>query len=264
MFSMLLPETATLRPQAAVDVGGKGGDDDALLAAGEEAVEGLAHNALAHGVAGALDVGRVGQEGEDPLLPQLPEAAQVNDVAVDGGGVDLEVAGVDDDAHAGVDGEGHGVGDGVVDVDELHVELAHPDHLPGLHGDELGLLEKAVLLQLQLDEPRREPGAVYGHVHLAQDVGDGPDMVLMSVGDKQSPDTALVLDEICGVGDDQINAVHVPIREAHAAVHHDDLSAVLVDGHILADLVEAAKRDDFHFFCQDFALLFDKSVEFQG
>ena len=248
----------------AVDVGGEGGDDDALLAAGEEPVKGLAHDPLAHGVPRPLHVGGVRQQGQHPLPAQLPEAAQVDNLAVNGGGVDLEVPGVDEDAHAGVDGEGHGVGDGVVDVDELHIELAHPDHLPGLHGGELGLLEKAVLLQLQLDEPRREPGAVYGHVHLAQDVGDGPDMVLVSVSDEQSPDTALVLDEICGVGDNQINAVHVPVREAHAAVHHDDLSAVLVDGHILADLVEAAKRDDFHFFCQDFALLFDKSVEFQG
>ena len=87
-------------------------------------------------------------------------------------------------------------------------------------------------------------------------------MVLVSVGDEQPPDTALVLDEVCGVGDDQVDAVHVPVREAHAAVHHDDLSAVLIDGHVLADLVEAAKRDDFHFFCQNFALLLMKSVEF--
>ena len=48
--------------------------------------------------------------------------------------------------HVGTDGKGHGVGDGVVDVDELHIELAHLHHLTGLHGDELGALEKAVLL----------------------------------------------------------------------------------------------------------------------
>ena len=140
-------------------------------------------------------------------------------------------------------------------MDELHVELAHPDHLPGLHGDELGLLEEAVLLQLQLDEPRREPGAVYGHVHLAQDVGDGSDVVLVSVGDEQPPDTALVLDEVCGVGDDQVDAVHVPVREAHAAVHHNEFAAVFINCHVLADLVETAKGDNFHFFRQICTLL---------
>ena len=40
----------------AVDVGGEGRDDDALLAALEEAVEGSSHGALAHRVAGALNV----------------------------------------------------------------------------------------------------------------------------------------------------------------------------------------------------------------
>ena len=245
----------------AVDVGGEGGDDDALLASGEEPVEGLAHDGLAHGVAGALHVGGVRQQGQNPLPAQFAEAAQVDDVAVDGGGVDLEVPGVDQHAHAGVDGEGHGISDGVVDVDELHVELAHPDHLAGLHGDELGLLEQAVLLQLQLDEPRGEAGTVHGHVHLLEDVGNGPDVVLVAVGDEQAPDTPLVLHEVRDVGDHQVDAVHVPVREAHAAVHHDDLAAVLIDGHVLADLVEAAKRDDFHFFCQNFALLFVETIK---
>ena len=146
-------------------------------------------------------------------------------------------------------------------MDELHIELAHPDHLPGLHGDELGLLEEAVLLKLQLDEPRGQAGAVDGHVHLPEDVGHGPDMVLVSVGDEQSPDAVLVLDEVRHIGDHQVNAVHILVGEAHAAVDDDDLAAVLIDGHVLADLVEAAKRDDFHFFCQNFALLFVETIK---
>ena len=247
-----------------MDVGGEGGDDDALLAAGEQPLKGLAYHPLAHGVARPLHVGGVRQQGQDPLLAQLPQAAQVDDLPVNGGGVDLEVAGVDDDAHAGMDGEGHRVRDGVVDVDELHVELAHPDHLPGLHGDELGLLEQAVLLQLQLDEARGQPGAVHRHIHLAQHIGDGPDVVLVSVGDDQAPDAGLVLHQVCHVGDDQVDAVHVVAGKGHAAVHHDDLAAVLINRHILADLVETAKRDDLHFFCQISTLLFLlKTVTFQ-
>ena len=150
-----------------------------------------------------------------------------------------------------MDGEGHGVGDGVVDVDELHVELAHPDHLPSLHGDKLGGLEQAVLLQLQLDEAGGEPGAVDGHVHLLEDIGDGPDVVLVAVGDEQAPDSGLIFHQVGHVGDDEVDAVHVVPGEAHAAVHHDQLSAVLIDGHVLADLVQTAKGNDFHFFSQN-------------
>ena len=80
-------------------------------------------------------------------------------------------------------------------------------------------------------------------------------MVLVAVGDEKATDAALVLDEVGDIGYHQINAVHLPVREAHTAVHHNDLAAVLVHGHVLADLVEATKGDNFHFFCQIFALL---------
>ncbi len=170
---------------------------------------------------------------------------------------------MNDDAHAGVNGKGHRVGDGVVDVDEFHIKFAHLDHLASLYGDELGLLEQAVFLQLQLDEPRRQAGAVHRHIHLLENIGDGPDMVLVTMGDEKPPDSRPVLYQIGHVGDHQINAVHVPIGESHTAVHHNDLAAVFINRHILADLVKAAKRNDFHFLCQNFLLLFAISVKLQ-
>ena len=84
-------------------------------------------------------------------------------------------------------------------------------------------------------------------------------MVLVSVGDEQSPDAVLVLDEVRHIGDHQVNAVHILVGEAHAAVDDDDLAAVLIDGHVLADLVEPSQGDDLHFFCQNGSLLFQKT-----
>ena len=78
---------------------------------------------------------------------------------------------------------------------------------------------------------------------------DGADVILVAVGDEQAPDPGLVLDEVGHIGDHAVDAVHIVPREGHAAVHHDDFTAVLIGGHVLADLVEAAKRDDFQFFC---------------
>ena len=137
-------------------------------------------------------------------------------------------------------------------MDELHVELPGPDCLAGLHSDELGGLDEAMLLQLELDQPSGEAGAVDGHVHLLEHIGDGADVILVPVGQKQSADAAPVLDEIAHIGNHQVNAIEVVTREGHAAVHHDDLTAEFVYGHVLADLVESAKRDDFHFFCHKF------------
>ena len=191
------PVTATLRPYRAA--GGEGGDDDPVLAALEQGVEGVAHAALASGVARALHVGGVGQQSQHPLLPQCAESGQVDHPALDGGGVDLEVAGVDDGAHRALDGEGHRVGDGVVHMDELNGELARLDHVPRLAGDHLGLGHQVVLLQLQLDQARAHAGGVNGGVDGPQHIGDGSDVVLVAVGDKDAPDLALVLDEVAHI-----------------------------------------------------------------
>ena len=68
----------------AVDVGSKRRDDDALLAALEETVECPPHRALAHRVAGALNVRRIRQQRQNALLAQFAEAGKVDDLAVDG------------------------------------------------------------------------------------------------------------------------------------------------------------------------------------
>ena len=74
-------------------------------------------------------------------------------------------------------------------------------------------------------------------------------MVLVAVGEKNAPDALPVLDEVGEVGDDHVHSVHIRVREAHAHIYNDDVVAILVDGHVLADLIETAKRNDLQFFC---------------
>ena len=73
---------------------------------------------------GRLGVGGVGEEEVDALLAQPRERAQVGDPAVERQLVHLEVAGVQHQAGAGADRDRQGVGDRVVDRDELEVERA--------------------------------------------------------------------------------------------------------------------------------------------
>ena len=134
-------------------------------------------------------------------------------------------------------------------MDELHREFARLHRLSRLAGDELGLVQQTVFLQLQLDEAGAHAGGVNGGVDRPQDIGQSADVVLVAMGDEDAPNLVLVLDEVADVGDDHVDAVHIVIGEAHAAVHHHDVVAVLKDGHVLADLVETAQRDDFQFFC---------------
>ena len=74
------------------------------------------------------------------------------------------------------------------------------------------------------------------------------DVILVPVGDEQAAEAVVVLHQIGHVGDHAVDAVHVIAGERHAAVHHDDLAAVFIGGHVLADLVETAKGNDLQFF----------------
>ena len=62
----------------------------------------------------------------------------------------------------------------MVDVDEFHGELARPHGFARLHGEELGALGQAVLLQLEPDQAGGKAGAVDGHVDLLEHVRMAP------------------------------------------------------------------------------------------
>ena len=89
-------------------------------------------------------------------------------------------------------------------------------------------------------------------------------MILMPVGDEQTPPPAAVFHQIADVGNDAVDAVHIIAGEGHTAVHHDDLAAVFIGGHVLADLVETAKGNDFKFFCHRYRNSFAERPEKGG
>ena len=136
-------------------------------------------------------------------------------------------------------------------MNKFHGEFPGLHDVPGLAGDELGAVEQLVLLQLQAHQPQGHPGGIDGGLEGPQDVGQGADVVLVPVGEEDAPDLILVLDEVAHVRDDHVHAVHVVVGEAHAHVYDDDIVVILVDGEILADLVESAQGDDFQFFCHN-------------
>lgn len=80
-------------------------------------------------------------------------------------------------------------------------------------------------------------------------------MVLMPVREYHAADSVRVGSEIAYVGQDYVDAVHIFIREAHAAVNDDYIAAALERRHILADLAEAAQRDYFQFRYHIYSIL---------
>ena len=231
----------------AVHIGGKGRDDDALVAAGKQLFKALSHPALRLGMSRALYVGAVRQQAQHALLAQLAEARDVGNAALHGRNVDLEVARLDHDAQRRVQRDSHSVGDGVVDVDQLHLHAPGTEALARLHGDDLHLLEQAELRQLDLHQPRSQAGGVDRRGQLLQHIRQRADVILMSVREHDSPDLFGVFLQVGDVRDDHVDAVHLLVRKAHTAVDHHNVTAVLIGRHVLADLAESAERNDFQF-----------------
>ena len=75
-------------------------------------------------------------------------------------------------------------------------------------------------------------------------------MVLVAVGQENAPELVLVLHDVAHVRHHQVDAVHVVLGEAEAAVHDDHVLAVFKDGHVLADLAKSAEGYDLQFFSQ--------------
>ena len=143
-----------------VDVAGEHGHDHAAGRLGKQVIKSLADLEFAHGVAGALHVGGLTQEGQDALLSVSREGLQVRDLTVNRGIVHLEVAAADDRARRAGDCNGARAGNGVADVNELAAEFAQLNGIPGLHHVHRDALHP-VFLQFQIHQRHRQLGAVY-------------------------------------------------------------------------------------------------------
>ena len=107
---------------------------------------------------------------------------------------------------------------------------------------QLGGAQQAVLVELRLDEPERQPRRPdLAARHLAHQVRQRADVILVRVGEHDAR-TSLVA-EVAEVGEDQVDAEVLVAREREPGVDDDLSSADLEDGHVLADLAEAAERD---------------------
>ena len=228
-----------------VHVRGEARHDHSAARTVEDLVEDRGDLALARDEAGDLGIGRVHQEEVDTLIAEPGEAVEVGHSAVERQLVHLEVARVQHEPRGSADRHGQGVGDGVVDREELQVEGAHREPLP--LGDDMGHGLDARLAQFGLGECQREARAVERDVRSqSQQEGQGADVVLVAVREDDRIDVVEPILDGGEVREDEVDARLGLLGEEHAAVHDEEPPGVLEDGHVAADLAEAAERDDAH------------------
>ena len=151
---------------------------------------------------------------------------------------------MDDRPDRRAQGDAHRVRDRVADPERHDVERPDVELVAGVERHERVVVE-LVLLDLVAEEAAGQGAGVDRHAReLREHVGQGADVVLVGVGDEERLDLGAVLLEVGDVGDDEVDAEHLLVREHESAVDDDDVVAVLEDVHVLADLPHPAERDD--------------------
>ena len=230
----------------AMDVRREGRDEHASRTLRDDLAKGLADDALGLGHARPLGVRRVAEQQVDAAVPELRELADVRLHAVDRRVVDLVVACVHDPAAGRVDRDRDRVRNRVRHADELDPERADLDRaLLRLGFAQLCLAQQSVLVELRLDEAHRQPGRPHlADPDLTHQVGQRADVILVPVRQQHGPDHVLALAQVAEVRQDEVDAEVLVPREGESGVDHDDRVVRLDHGHVLADLTEAAERDD--------------------
>ena len=228
----------------AVDVRREAGHEDSSRTQGKERAKGLADEPLRAGRARPLGVRRVAEQEVDSPVSDLGERPDVGAEPVDRRVVELPVAGVHDPACASFDDERHRVRDRVRDADHLHPERPELERLVVRAGlDELRCLAEPVLVELGLDEREREARRDdRGDLDLAEEVRQASDVILVTV--REDDCAHLSPFEVADVREEQVDPEMLVAREREPGVDDEQLARGLVDGHVLADLAEAAERDD--------------------
>ena len=225
------------------DQRGERADQDAALGQAEDLVEGAIDHRLGGRPTGIVGVGRVGQQRQNPPAPQLPQLAEIGRLAVHRGVVELVVAGVHDQPGGGGDPQSNAVRDGMAHMEELDLERAELDPLPGLHRVQLGPLQHAAAAQLDLQQTAGEGGGVDRRRDLFQHVADGAGVVFVAVGDHDPANLVALVLQVTKVGDDVIDPQHVVLGEHDAGVDHQHVVAILQRHHVLPDLPQSTQGD---------------------
>jgi hypothetical protein len=173
------------------------------------------------GEALALGIGGVGEQQHHALFGKGLDGRQIRGMAVEGGAVDLEVAGVDDAAGRGFDAEAIAVDDGMAHRKKGDGEIPERQGLAAVDRYELGEFLEAVLFQFLGGQGQGEFRPVKRRVAGPHEPGQGADVVLVPVGEDDAFEFVLVGQNEIEARDDHVDAEQGIVGKHQAAVHHD-------------------------------------------
>ena len=139
-------------------------------------------SALGGREARALDVGRVAEQRQHAFVAVARESVQIERRAVDGRLINLEIAGVNDDAERRAHRQRDAIDGAVRHGNEFDFERADLDQAAGHHFAQRRGVEQAGFFQALFHQRQREARSVNGNVQIAQDVWQRADVIFVAVG----------------------------------------------------------------------------------
>ncbi len=102
---------------------------------------------------------------------------------------------------------------------------------------------RAGFFEAFFDERKGEASAVNGDVEIAEDVGEGADVIFVAVRENDGADVLAILLEIGDVGNDEVDAEKLGFGEHHAGVNDENVVTETKHHHVHAEFAETAERD---------------------
>ena len=211
----------------------------------EDVVQHRADAALGGDEAGHLGVGRVRQQQVDAgSAPSRAKPPRSVSRPSSGSWSILKSPVCTSGAGRGVHGDRERVGDRVVDRRRTRSRTARPrGRRPPRPRPAYGSIRCSRSLASTSARVNREPTSGMSP-RMPQQVRHGADVVLVPVGEDDGLDVVEPVLDHPEVGQDQVDAGLLGLGEQHAAVDDQQPAVELEDGHVAADLAQAAERHD--------------------
>src|SRR5271170_3168774 len=231
----------------AMDRGRKTGDEKSPLSAGKYFVKLAADGAFAGSVAFALDVSGILEQSEHAFFAVFGEGMKVEQSIVGGSGVDLEVAGVNNDSQRRMDGQCDTIHQAVSDGDGVDGKRADLEALAGPNLVQLSVIEKTMLVEFVLDIGEGKLGAPDRHVELGKNPGQGADVVFVAVSEDDGAHLLAIFGEVRNVRNDDVDAEQFGFREHEAGVDDDNVVTPAHSHAVHSELTEPAQGHNMQF-----------------
>ncbi len=230
-----------------VDIRRKGGDDHPFTGSRHNLGKRGRHFPLRQGKPLFLHIGGIGKQQQYAFLTVCRQSNKIGGLVINRGLIQFKIPGMDHPSRLGTDRHTIAVDDGMRHAKQFDMKRPEFERRARRHRNQVGPSEKFVLLQPMTQQPQSQRRTVNsGKTELLKQKRHRTDMILMTVGEHQPPDTIKAPFQTADVGNDQIDTRHVRLGEHQTAVDKQQVAPIFHRHHVQADFPQPSQRQNTH------------------